>query len=260
MKSASLAAKTAAEMPHDRQNSRASAPFAGQLSSCRRFEERRTLAVARERIEARNWRKGARGANGSTAGSIFMAPLPIYRSMNRRRGVNRPVRRGSRPRDSEGAAVRRFTGLMVLAVAWCAIIAATPHPKSPKVKHLKAVFIGFSAVDYVNAVFCVGDSVEFLGVTDAVAAFFVAAHPGVPLDVEAAPVDEQRPGEGYGLEAASLAGYRSDEWWSDVTRVYGHERAWLLFNALEESLTTYPDDPRPVIGCSELARPRRERR
>lgn len=96
---------------------------------------------------------------------------------------------------------------------------------------------------------------EYLPVTDLAAAYFVAAHPGASLDIEVRLIKERDLAGYYGLAAASLKGYRSDKWWSDVTRILGDDRACQLFEALEESLTTYPpDDRRPDVGTLDCPR------
>jgi hypothetical protein len=105
-------------------------------------------------------------------------------------------------------------------------------------------------VDHVWAAFCVpGDSIIWLGVSDLNAAHFAAAHAGTKLDLEASLIDADTT-EGvieptYGLVGASLGGYTSKAWWSDVVRALGYERAHKVFGALEDSLKSYLDFDAP---------------
>ena len=147
----------------------------------------------------------------------------------------------------------------------CCGSAAPPRCQSaegPVVTHFKGRFLGFIEDDYQYAVFCVpgndlpGDSTVEYVVSETSAAFFLAAHVGVDLDVEVSVVGDDTLETGavlpeYGLTRASLkeysardpsgspvTRYRSDLWWADVETTLGHERAYRVFNALADSLTT----------------------
>ena len=130
-----------------------------------------------------------------------------------------------------------------LVVCLCCVAAASPRqahpsPAPPTVVHYTGRFVGFSEGDYVYAAFCIGDSIVYLGVSETRAAYFVAAHPGTQLDVEARLISEVgwEPVE-YGLMGASLHGYTSEVWWAGVQQALGYQRAYAVFDSLEASLT-----------------------
>ncbi len=87
------------------------------------------------------------------------------------------------------------------------------------------------------AAFCVeGDSIQWFYVAKTEAAFFVAAHLGSEMKVTVARVSEHADNDEYGLTEASIDGYGSSEWWSNMLEMLGYERAYKLFNALSDSL------------------------
>jgi len=78
-------------------------------------------------------------------------------------------------------------------------------------------------------------------VTDPDAAAFVAVHAGAELDITVEAVSKDTLGAReifttYGLALASLNGYDSKAWSDDVTKAIGWDRAYKLFDPLEDSL------------------------
>ena len=138
----------------------------------------------------------------------------------------------------------RFGICLLVALSLC-FISATPQVRvspPPKVLHLKGRFLYFSSVDYVNAAFCVGDSMRFFWLDDPAPGFFCAAHPGAMLNLEVRVMSEDSLSTDpeYGLIAVSLNGYRSDVWWSEAVRVLGSTQAFDLFSQLEDQMTLSP--------------------
>jgi len=167
-----------------------------------------------------------------------------------------------------GTSARRWVSF---ALALCCISAApssppkrgkpsAPRAEPPGLKHFRGRFIGFASADYQEVAFCVkGDSTSWYYVSDAAAAFFVAAHAGTELDitVQAGETDTLETGKistTYGLSRASLNGYSSDEWWDNVLTTLGYERAFKYFNALSDSLDVGGG---PLPPCSRSRSPER---
>lgn len=152
----------------------------------------------------------------------------------------------------------RTARLICLAASlWC-VGAASPaqhRPKAPPaVLHFTGRFVGFVEADYQWANFCVGgDSLVGLGISHSEVAWFLAAHAGAQVDVDARIIGADTTEAGviepdYGLEGASINGYTSEAWWSAMERSLGYERASTFFNALQDSLTAL-DEP----DCKHLS-------
>jgi hypothetical protein len=154
---------------------------------------------------------------------------------------------------------RALLAVAVLAVGLCIVSGAAPAPRT--VKRFKGRVVGFVVTDYVFAVICTGDSSELFGLSSSEAGRFVAAHPGTLLDLEVSEIGRDTLSSGnveveYGLTGASLNGYDSHAWWSDLESVLGYERARTLFQALEESLTVSAHDDEHLPPCPPSAKAR----
>jgi hypothetical protein len=150
--------------------------------------------------------------------------------------------------------IHHLSPLRVLAFAASFVcVAAAPargsQPAEPPPIHFSGRFLGFVEGDSQWAVFCVsGDSILTVGISAPDVGFFVAAHAGAKLDIEAKVVDTYTSDTGtvepiYGMTAATLKGYTAKTWWDEMVRVLGWDRACKAINALSEAMDMEGEPP-----------------